>query len=274
MVGDLAFHIDDVTGVHCRFALEKGVDIPIATPVAEFAMREHHAALSGLLRCVDRRRWINFPFDEGAADGKIASLRAAARHGLNVPPFIVTSDARAIERFGALHGEVVIKPLSDASIALQEGRFVTMPEFAAYSAPYSAAYDGSEDEDDVDETPTLVQARIAKRSDVRAVVVDDRIIATAVPAIDGDPLDVRLVRCRPGTPHALPDALCARLRALHRALGLRFSAVDLIHGIDGQYFVVDINPQGNWLADDDETSRAITREIADALLGCSTDAKQ
>ena len=70
--------------------------------------------------------------------------------------------------------------------------------------------------------------------------------------------DVELEHSR----HDLPDEIRSSCLRLVRALNLRFGAIDLVLTPDGQYYFLEINPNGQWLWLEDKLGFPITNDIA------------
>jgi hypothetical protein len=247
-IGCHRFQLDEITGVFCRVALDALGGSIETDAITRFSFRESVAAISGVFLNVPSVKWLNFPWSEALAEGKIYPLLVARGLGLNVPDFIVSNSRTTLLDFHKSQNETVIKPLSDASIAYQNGQFVEFPEIAEFDAPYTAEFDPLLLSSDLaeEETPSLLQKKISRQGDVRVVLVDGQVFATY---LAGSPhTDSRLVKHRAEICFNLPDDLSnALIHLVHTALRLRFATLDLVHGVDDEFYLVDINPSGNWL---------------------------
>jgi glutathione synthase/RimK-type ligase-like ATP-grasp enzyme len=68
----------------------------------------------------------------------------------------------------------------------------------------------------------------------------------------------------------LPETVVAACIEVTAALGLRFSAIDLIQDRDGAYWFLEANPNGQWAWIENRTGLPIARAIVDELQAIST----
>ena len=266
-IGEFVFRIGDVSGIFCRVALERVNFDLIVDPVEKFCAREHLDALIGILLTINCNRWINFPWNDSMADGKIFPLRLAASVGIKVPSFVVSSKGFDLIKFEAAEGQSIIKPISDMAIARQSECFVETPFIGNFEAPYTNDFDTSKLPNDgiEDDTPTLVQKKICKLGDVRVVVIDELVFATYL-VHNSLTIDSRLTVERSETRFELSHDLRERLLDLiHAKLRLWFAAIDLVHGVDDEFYLVDVNPCGNWLWQETGLGVQISKAISERL---------
>jgi len=254
----------DISGIFCRVAIESidvGHELGV---VARFAHKEFIGALTGLLLDIDDRRWINFPWNENISEGKMFPLKRAQRMGFKVPRFIVTNNIRSIS--AGLGGAWIIKPLTDSAIALQRGAYVEVPDFVEFDAPYTADfYPEQLSIDEIDDTPILIQEKIEKVTEIRAVVIDRRLFATSFKVGLGAPVDGRLNKTRSEHEYRFPDKDMATIIDFVASLGLRFATLDFVTDAEGAVWLLDVNPSGNWLWQEQSAGLQISDAIASAL---------
>jgi glutathione synthase/RimK-type ligase-like ATP-grasp enzyme len=118
---------------------------------------------------------------------------------------------------------------------------------------------------EVDDTPGLIQAKVEKIFDVRAVVVDNNVLAYALHQHDAESVDFRLNEITRVQPIGLPNHVAEGLTNLVRDMHLRFAACDLILGVDGQFTFLEANVSGNWLFCELNDDFRITKSIARSL---------
>jgi glutathione synthase/RimK-type ligase-like ATP-grasp enzyme len=238
-------------------------------PVEKFAAREHLSAFIGTLLNVSPRRWINFPWAESTSDGKIYPLMVASKIGIPIPPFLISSLSKDLIEFDQEYGPCVIKPMSDMSIARQNGRFVEVPDLADFSAPYTNNFSAESlvIEEVEERTPTLIQKKIEKLGDVRVVVIDGQMFSSFLKKED-NLVDSRLTKDRDESIYDIHDELRSKITHLvFDILSLRFAALDFVHGIDDRLYLVDVNPSGNWLWQEQFLGLPISSAISDSLMG-------
>jgi hypothetical protein len=229
---------------------------PRALPVvrAHFAVRQVLEGVMGFIASLDAGALlVNHPWWDDAAGQKAFQLAVAERVGLRVPATLVTSDPDAAEAFLAEQGRagVIHKALHATPSDWRPTRRVG-PRGAAGLRDLRLA-------------PLVLQERIPG-VDVRVTVVGDELFAAEIDARRSpSPDDYRghEGRCR-FAPCRLPVREEAGLRALMRALGLRYGAADFRRGQDGWRFL-ELNPAGQWLFVERRTGQPITAALA-ALL--------
>lgn len=261
---------EEITGIYCRYAIECGHPSGAEDPVNRYRREEYVGSLCGLFLHVPKNKWVNFPWSESIASGKIYPLTAATRFGIKVPRFIVTNNLVGLDQFlGKPESSgYVIKSITDAAIAYQNGAFTDMPDFAAFDAPYTRTFIRSEvDDDSVDETPFLVQQKIEKVSEIRCVVMDDEVLATESDFHPGTDVDIRLQPNRQERLVTLSGQLTEKIISLMRFLNLRFCTLDFSVDSAGGLWLTDVNPAGNWLWQEQQLGLGIPQKIATALAG-------
>jgi hypothetical protein len=198
-----------------------------------------------------------------AAQRKLHQLHLASALGFEIPPSIVTTDPTALLEFVRAHGHCITKHIAHRSTAELDNEFmrftepVTVRDLAAYRTTRLA--------------PVFAQAYVPKRVELRVTVVGDQVFAAEVSSQaaartrhDYRRLDHNHARY---SIHALPIAESNRCRAIARALGLRYGALDLVLTPDGRYVFLEINPRGEYLWIEQLTKLPITRAICELLLG-------
>lgn len=257
--GDLS--LSDVTGAYYRrpgrFEAEGDA------PVAAYVVAEWSAILRTLWNALDDR-WLNSPFAILRAEDKPRQLAAARRLGLNVPGTLVTNAFDAARAFLA-EGPMVAKPLRHALIDDGEvGSVVFTSRVTALEAGDAEA---------IRRAPMILQREVVKRSDVRVLVIDDRVFATRILSQAQDETEVDWRRgVRLDLEHRsfeLPPDIASACIAVTRDLGLRFAAIDLIEDEEGAFWFLEANPNGQWAWIEQRTGAPVTAAIVDALSNCS-----
>lgn len=227
---------------------------------AAYVEAEWSAILRSLWNALEGR-WLNSPFSILRAEDKPRQLAAARRMGLTMPSTLVTNSFDAARAFLA-DGPMVAKPLRHALI--DDGK-VGSVVFTSRVATLEAA-----DADAVRRAPMILQREIPKRSDVRVIVIDDRVFATKILSQAHDETRVDWRRgVRLDLVHEaieLPAELIAACISVTRDLGLRFAAIDLVEDEDGQFWFLEANPNGQWAWIEQRTAAPVSAAIVDALV--------
>ena len=189
---------------------------------------------------------MNHPSSNVLASHKLHQLSTATLLGLSVPDTLVTQDAAHVREFFTLHaGAIIAKPMARGYVEWQQGQVDTLI--------YTNRVQASDLDclDDLRACPTLFQKYIDKQSDVRITVVDSHLCAAELLATDGDGkqrCDVRRNNMEDVAYREirLPDDIEMKLRTLTAHYCLRFAAIDMVIDTSGQWFFLEINPNGQW----------------------------
>jgi hypothetical protein len=95
--------------------------------------------------------------------------------------------------------------------------------------------------------PLTFQRAVAHKCDVRATVVGESVIAAVrKPSTADESLDWRLAPRGEWQAHALPSTVAEACSRLVNELNLRFAGIDLALDNDGNYWFIELNPNGEW----------------------------
>lgn len=220
---------------------------------ARFAAAQVRYGLGGVLYSLDGPLWVNQPQRNAAADYKPTQLAVAQRLGLTVPPTLVTNDPSEARAFMADHGRVIFKILRWTRYERDE-----VP-VTGWAEPVTA--------DEIDEsvrvTPHLFQARVDKVADVRVLVVGRRVFAVR---IDSGLLDWRKdYSALSYTVVDLPARVGKALLTYLDHFGLVSGSFDLAVDRAGDYWWLELNPNGQWGWLEESTGLAMSAAFADLL---------
>ena len=256
-------------GIFCRFAIDSLIPSS-EDPLKNFTTAESLTAFLAPLRMIESSCWINDPWVENRVDCKIFQSRIAKNIGLNIPEFIVSSNYSDLLSFYNEYKNVIIKPLSDTALASVNNEFVAQENLFTdnFNAPYTTKFIPNEKISikNVDNTPTLLQLEINKKSDIRATVIDEKVFAVEMPYKKGNPIDFRINKNDNIQEYNLPNDIKEKLVELVKILGLRFASCDLVLDHDNQIYFLESNVQGNWLWTEINENLNISETIATALI--------
>lgn len=220
---------------------------------ARFAAAQVRYGLGGALYALDGPLWVNHPLRNAAADYKPAQLALAQRLGLTVPPTLVTNEPEQARKFITAHSQVIYKTLRWTPYE-RDGVPVT-----GWADPVTAA----EIDDSVRLTPHLFQARVDKVADVRVLVVGRQTFAVR---IDSDLLDWRKdYSALVYSVVDLPDHVGKALLAYLNHFGLVSGSFDLAVDQAGDYWWLELNPNGQWGWLEEKTGLEMSAAFADLL---------
>ncbi|MER7820237.1 ATP-grasp ribosomal peptide maturase [Streptomyces sp. NPDC096153] len=201
-----------------------------------WAQLEVRKGFYGVIRCLPN--WLNHPHAVEGAEYKPIQLRAAVECGIKVPSSLITNCPEKAQKFAANHGKVVYKSLGVPTF--REGNEI--------GSIYTRLIDPAEIDDSLRLTLHLFQEWVPKSYEVRLTVVDDKFFAAR---IDTDSAEARIdwrsdYDSLRYTAIGVPADVRASISKLMAKLDLRFSALDFIVDEDGQWVLVDVNPNGQW----------------------------
>lgn len=215
--------------------------------------RHQWAAFARSLMVFRDAAWINHPANTFAAENKPLQLATAASVGFSVPRTRVANILPA--EFGAQ--EVVAVKALDSFLVRKEDEdlfFYTACMKRAELTPEACR-----------DMPMIIQDYCEMKLDVRITVVGDTcFVAETSNSIAGDwRLEHRRAEFKPAE---APEQLLQQCRALLRAFGLTYGAIDLVR--QGQvYQFLEVNPTGEWVWLDELFGERISDSIATLLVG-------
>lgn len=256
IIGGVRHDLSTVRAVWWRRPLPFGMHDEVGgSEDRSFAYNECHAAISGLWSCLTAE-WVNNPERDEVAARKAYQLKIAAELGLKVPRTLITNDPESAAAFIDREREngTIYKAFSATERAWRETRLLK-PEERAYLSSVRFA-------------PVIFQEYIRADIDLRVTIIGDQIFPAAI--VSGETeyqVDFRMMMHEaPISAHILPDEIATKLRALMKALGLVYGAIDMRLTGEGEYIFLEINPAGQWLFIEERTLQPITAALAHYLL--------
>jgi hypothetical protein len=248
--------------------------LPTAAPdildpeARRFASEELRALLDGALLALDCR-WVSRPEAIRAASHKLYQLRLAHEHGFELPATLVSADPARIRGFCeslARSGRRAITKVAAQGPPRAEDLERQYSVFTHLLEPRDLEEDAS-----LAAAPAMYQEYVEKAFELRVTVVGRRVFACAIhsQASEQTKIDWRRYDI-PNTPHhaySLDRATEQRCLTLTRALGLAFSAIDLVVCPDGRVVFLELNPNGQFGWIEELSGLPISRALADQLAG-------
>lgn len=231
----------------------QGIEEPA---VRSFCRQEWTILLDGLF-LGSQARFINPLLAEFAAV-KPRQLQVAASIGLNVPETLITNDPDEASAFIEWHkGKVVHKAMASPKDRLLDTRMWSGDDMPLMFETLKLA-------------PTMFQSLVRGPADVRVTVVGDRLFAAKIDTARGNAgLDSRLDMDAPFEEYVLPWRLEGQLRSFMADMGLVYGTVDLKISDEGEYFFLEVNPQGQFLYVEILTGMPISEAMAELLADSS-----
>ncbi|WP_086705578.1 ATP-grasp ribosomal peptide maturase [Streptomyces antimycoticus] len=225
---------------------------------ARWAQAEAQAGFGGLLYSLPCL-WVNHPHRNAWATYPPVALATAARSGLAVPRTLITNDPNEAREFvSALPGKVAAyKALGTTHPSDRDDR----PQ-----ALWTTQVRPDEIDASVARTAHQFQEWVPKAYEVRLTAVGHDLFAAEIHAgsaasridfrADYDSLTYK--------PCQVPEHVAAGVHMLTYAFGLQYVALDFLVNSDGDWYLIDVNPGGQWAFIPD-LRVPITRALADLL---------
>ncbi|RDI67201.1 hypothetical protein [Nocardia pseudobrasiliensis] len=245
--------LDAVTAVWWRRPHRSLVANGISSADDEFRQAECDGFLQGLLWSIPAL-WVNDPGADRTACRKIVQLETARRSGFAVPDTLITNDPDEAREFVATRpGPVVYKRTGTGRAAFAETRLLGPGDLDRLATIRSA--------------PTTFQDYIDADCDLRVVWIDGLEWTVRIDSQSGvGRVDSRLDTAVEFTPARLPAAVSKSLATLMGALGLVFGVLDIRLGVDGEYYFLEVNPQGQFAYLEIKTGLPIFHSLANFLV--------
>ncbi|WP_100075026.1 MvdC/MvdD family ATP grasp protein [Chryseobacterium camelliae] len=249
----------DIKGVWNRKAWTITVPENMDEDYQRIFINEYNCLRYNLITSLEHLPWIN-PYEaEKKIDGnKIYQLRTARKNQLRVPETLFSNDAEKITSFFYRHcnGKAVAKLHGVMSKSMAgEHMLSTM----------IIEEDSLESIEDIAYCPMIFQPYIEKSYELRIVYVDGVFFTGKIN--NSENADWRIANSNYSwSAYELPGPICLNLTAMMQEMGLCLGAIDMIRGKDGNYYFLEVNPQGEWGMLQKELNFPIAETIADYLI--------
>ncbi len=206
-------------------------------------------------------KWMSHPNNTRIAEDKILQLKTAKTIGFNVPDTIITNSHNELVSFIQNDKPYCIKPLYLGVHEINGNNFI----------PYNSKLEKSDDLTLVNNFPALIQEYIEKEYELRIIVVGNDLFAIKIDSqnnIDTQE-DWRVNNCL-SVPYSLielPEEIKVRCKKIVEQFNLNFSSMDLIYSKTGDYYFLDLNPNGQWAWIDEILNLNISKSIGEFFYG-------
>ncbi|RDI55658.1 hypothetical protein [Nocardia mexicana] len=247
-----AVGLDDVTAVWWRRPHQCVVPGGVRHADDDYRQAECDGFLQGLLWSIPAV-WVNDPGADRTATRKIVQLETARRSGFPIPETLITNDPDEARSFiDSRPDRVVYKRTGTGRAEFSETRIIAPADLDRLATIRSA--------------PTTFQDYIDAECDLRVVWIDGIEWAVRIDSQSGaGRVDSRLDTSVDFTPARLPASVSKSLATLMGALGLAFGVLDLRLGADGEYYFLEVNPQGQFAYLEIKTGLPIFESLANYL---------
>jgi glutathione synthase/RimK-type ligase-like ATP-grasp enzyme len=238
--------------------------LPVAEPYKMFAGEAYKTAVRMLYDLLKDKFWLSDVRSILVASNKVYQLQLAQSLGFQVPKTIVTSNPLEATNFRTQVGSIVTKSLTFTPVLKEDGTY------AFYTTRIGP--DDVVDFSGLVVAPAIFQQEISPKRDIRVTIVGNQFFPCEV-SIHGKyagAVDWRIGITTDNVTYAyhqeFPDNLKTKCSLLLKALGLSFGVVEFAIDRDGDYWFLEINPNGQWAFVELATGMQISKAIAAILL--------
>ncbi|GAA4163029.1 hypothetical protein GCM10022217_31480 [Chryseobacterium ginsenosidimutans] len=222
-------------------------------------LKEYSGLRYNLFTILQDVPWINPLENENKIDGnKMFQLKIAQKNNLTIPKTIFSNDAEKITAFFRenCNGRMVAK-LHGAIAKSMGGENMLSTNIIDENS--------LENISDIEYCPMIFQPYINKEYELRIVCLDGEFFTGKIN--NSENVDWRIAH---GdyfwAEYNLPENIKANLSSMMKEMGLYIGAIDMIKGKDGNYYFLEVNPQGEWGMLQKELNFPIAEKIADNLI--------
>jgi glutathione synthase/RimK-type ligase-like ATP-grasp enzyme len=249
--------LDEVGSIWCRGVQALGFPPDLTGADRRFAEAETERTLTALYTIAEAV-WVNHPHCHARANAKPAQLALARELGFDIPATVITNDPDEVRAFVTRStGAVIYKTLTQ-SLDTEPGKalFTSIVTDKALATL-----------DLIRVTPGVFQELIPKAYELRVTVVGSRIFSARIDSQSRPQtkIDWRHLPFAVDAAIDLPSDVEARIRALMKALGLVYGALDFIVTPQGRHVFLEVNPAGQYMWIESKLGLPITAALADAL---------
>lgn len=219
--------------------------LPVPEGYREYAFSALTRHITELKAQFPNALWVSDFYAISRAANKMHQLQTAADIRLRVPDTLATSNKQRAAAFMRCYQSVIVKSPADCYPCV-DGEYRFFPATIVHRGQHISL-------DGLRVAPAIFQQAIDAVADVRVTVIGLHVFA-AIIRDKGMPdkpnvRDWRVnhtVDRQQFEPFVLPRPLRAACLSLVRRLGLQYGAIDLVIDKRGNYWFLEINPNGQW----------------------------
>ena len=174
--------------------------------------------------------WLDRPYKIN----KLKVLNLAMSSDLKIPKTLITNNLKYIDKIK----NYITKPLDNTT-----GFFYKKNFFATYTTGLNKFYTSF--------SPSLIQEKIEKKYEIRTFYLDGECYSMAIFSQNDKQTQVdfrqyNYSKPNRNIPYKLPLKIEEKLKKLMDGLQLKTGSIDIIKGIDGEYYFLEVNPVGQF----------------------------
>lgn len=226
-----------------------------------FLRKEFIYLLEGVYKATRESYWVSPLYAIREAENKVFQLELARSIGFNIPKSLISNSYHECKKFYEdSNKNCVLKPIKSGLI--EEDGSNSNVIFTSKLTEFPS------NKERIESFPLFIQEEIEKEGDVRAIVVGNKVFATLIHSQDHLETKTDWRRGEVNLKHTritLPSSLTNKCIELLVKLNLRFGAIDFVLDKNGDYFFLEINPNGQWGWIENKTGYNISSEIVNLL---------
>lgn len=226
----------------------------------QFIKIEHFQTLEGIYAILENAYWISPVKAIRNAENKIWQQILAKKIGFKVPNGVITNVAEDFFIFWEENErDCIVKSIRSGQVGIDETEKIA----------YTSSLEGLPSNEQIEVAPTYLQRNIKKQCDVRVTAVGRKLFSTAIMSQECEETQTDWRKGEHVLPYQeiqLPKELEGKCLQLLESLHLEFGAIDFILDRDGEYYFLEINPNGQWAWIECRTNYKIAAEIAKLLV--------
>lgn len=238
-----------------------GISVPqeLDESYQKIFMKEYSSLRYNLLTFLENIPWINPLENEHKVDGnKMLQLKIAEKNNLIIPKTIFSNDPEKITAFFHEHcnGKMVAKLHGVISKSMSGENFLSTNIIDENSL---------ENISDIEYCPMIFQPYIDKEYELRIVYLDGEFFTGKIN--NSENADWRIAQGNYfWSAYDLAEDIKINLTSMMKEIGLYIGAIDMIKSKNGNYYFLEVNPQGEWGMLQKELNFPIAERIADNLI--------
>lgn len=225
-----------------KYSLKKE-HAPTSYTVRRFLIDEFNGLHSLLFHTIDRHKWLNDPIIENSQN-KLHVSMLAKEFGLQVPFTEVVTTKTAVVALLERYPELIVKPMGECILVDDESgtKFKMLTEVINASNLKRMPDQFF---------PSMVQEKVEKKYEVRAFYLDGSFYSMAIFSQNNKKTkdDFRNYddeRPNRTVPYQLPAIVEEKLRKVMQALHFKTGSIDLMVDRQGDYYFLEVNPEGQF----------------------------
>lgn len=226
--------------------------------ISEIELRE----INDFIHYLYKKRDVIFYGENYTADySKEEYLTNAEQCGLIIPPYLYTNKKLELQDFINEHKEIITKSIK------------SQVKFSYENIPNNiySCYTKKITKSDIEQIPdaffpSFFQKLIYKDYELKIFYMNGKFYPGLLSSYKADILDIRVDSSITPLPVKLNPVLEEKLHQLVSQLKLRICTIDLIHGLDDNYYFLEINPSGQFGYISEGCNYNLERIIADEFV--------